>query len=204
LSDEAENLWWREHFISNRGLLHQIHFHRLVLDEAQAIKNPKSAISRACRTLRATHRWLMTGTPLTDSINEVYPLMKFLKAPFTGNLLTIISVLTFFNITIGDLKTFRKNYCNRQDLYHPLRLNCLANTYMYRRTGWDQLLGVQIQQLPNATIRTIELNISKPELVLQQVIIRKFKKECEASDSERTKNAAVLGYDHILCSAEIH
>lgn len=85
----------------------------------------------------------------------------------------------------GNWKTYKKNYCNTNDIYHPLRLNCLANTYMYRRTGWETLLGESIQKLPHTTIKTIELEISISEYLLQKLIICKFKKETSEAAAVR-------------------
>ena len=52
----------REYFEKNKGVLHSTRFLRIVLDEAQIIKNHASQTSRACRALMATHYWAMTGT----------------------------------------------------------------------------------------------------------------------------------------------
>lgn len=54
-------------------------FYRVILDEAQSIKNKatKSAAS-ACR-LRALTRFCLTGTPMMNNITELYSLIKFLR-----------------------------------------------------------------------------------------------------------------------------
>jgi superfamily II DNA or RNA helicase len=52
-------------------------WHRVVLDEAQAIKNPATAISRAVRRLTATHRLAVTGTPVENHLGELWSLMAF-------------------------------------------------------------------------------------------------------------------------------
>lgn len=48
---EEKSAWWREFFEEHRGVLHRIVWHRIVLDEAQAIKNHTSATSNAVRAL---------------------------------------------------------------------------------------------------------------------------------------------------------
>ncbi len=65
---------------SNKGgLLFSIQFHRVILDEAHAIKNPKTGASKACCAINADKRWCVTGTPISNSLQDVYGLLKFLK-----------------------------------------------------------------------------------------------------------------------------
>ena len=69
ITDSVEKeVWLKNNFEENKGLLHSLKFHRVVLDEAQAIKNFKSRTSLACRALRATHYWALTGTPVVRKV----------------------------------------------------------------------------------------------------------------------------------------
>lgn len=77
--------WWQTAYDAGRGLLHRVKFHRVVLDEAQAIKNHRSHTSMACRAIEAKYRWCLSGTPLCNSIREFYPYFKFLREPHTGS-----------------------------------------------------------------------------------------------------------------------
>jgi superfamily II DNA or RNA helicase len=58
------------------------HFHLLILDEAQAIKNPKAKIAHAVREIRATHRLCLTGTPMENHLGELWALFDFLMPGF--------------------------------------------------------------------------------------------------------------------------
>ncbi|WP_168927427.1 DEAD/DEAH box helicase [Nitrincola alkalilacustris] len=49
----------------------------LVLDEAQAIKNPKTKLASAVRRLTAQRRLCLTGTPLENHLGELWALMDF-------------------------------------------------------------------------------------------------------------------------------
>lgn len=55
------------------------HFHRIILDEAQNIKNrmAKAAVA-ACR-IKAEHRWALSGTPMQNNVEEMYSLVKFCR-----------------------------------------------------------------------------------------------------------------------------
>lgn len=74
---EADRKKYAQDFIkANKGPLHQIWYHRIVLDEAQAIKNRLSRTFAACAALKAKHRWIISGTPLQNSVEEIYSYFK--------------------------------------------------------------------------------------------------------------------------------
>ena len=60
-------------------LFKKYRFHYLVLDEAQAVKNPISQSARATRLLQGEHRLALTGTPVENSTIELWSLFAFLN-----------------------------------------------------------------------------------------------------------------------------
>src|SRR5699024_10043089 len=52
---------------------------RVVLDEAQAVKNPLSQGAKAVRRLGADHRVALTGTPVENRLTELWSVMDFLN-----------------------------------------------------------------------------------------------------------------------------
>ncbi|WP_034360466.1 DEAD/DEAH box helicase, partial [Deinococcus phoenicis] len=58
--------------------LREHEFHLLVLDEAQNIKNPRSAAAKAAGALNARHRLALTGTPLENHLGELWSQFNFL------------------------------------------------------------------------------------------------------------------------------
>ncbi|MFC1861732.1 DEAD/DEAH box helicase [Chloroflexota bacterium] len=70
-------------FLSN-----EIHFDILVLDEAQRIKNVNSATALAVRTLRRDRSWAMTGTPVENSVNDLFSIFRFVKLGLLNKAMT--------------------------------------------------------------------------------------------------------------------
>ncbi|QOC21387.1 DEAD/DEAH box helicase [Wenzhouxiangella sp. AB-CW3] len=64
--------------------LREQRWHLLILDEAQAIKNPRARVSREVRTLDARHRLSLTGTPLENRLEELWSQFDFLMPGFLG------------------------------------------------------------------------------------------------------------------------
>ncbi|PIG86899.1 DNA excision repair protein (Rad5) [Aspergillus arachidicola] len=61
------------------GGLFSVEFFRVILDEAHLIKNRLSKTARACYELKATHRWVLTGTPIVNRLEDLFSLVRFLK-----------------------------------------------------------------------------------------------------------------------------
>lgn len=57
--------------------LREIEFDVAIIDEAQAIKNPKSQSAMACKQLNARHRLALTGTPIENSIKDLLSILEF-------------------------------------------------------------------------------------------------------------------------------
>ena len=54
-------------------------FHYIVADEAQAIKNAESISHQACRLMKGAHRLAMTGTPVENSVDDLFALLDFVS-----------------------------------------------------------------------------------------------------------------------------
>ena len=59
-------------------------FDTVVIDEAQAIKNPDSQVARAAYALNADFRLAMTGTPIENRLDELWSLMHFANRGLLG------------------------------------------------------------------------------------------------------------------------
>ena len=68
----------------HKPLLGEVEFGYAVLDEGQFIKNPEAKVTQACLSVRAAHRFVLTGTPLENRVLDVWTLFRFLMPGLLG------------------------------------------------------------------------------------------------------------------------
>ncbi|KAL8991057.1 MAG: hypothetical protein Q9169_007960 [Polycauliona sp. 2 TL-2023] len=154
---EKKRAWWDENYKDLRGILHRVHWHRVVLDEAQAIKNRDSQTSIACRSLMAKCRWAVTATPIQNAVEEMYPYFQLLRVKHTG-----------------DWQTFWENFCNPKDPDCTPRLHALLKQFMMRRTHADTVMGRPLIILPENHQRTITIELNVVERAMYDMVQRRF------------------------------
>lgn len=154
---EEKISWWKKEWEEKRGILHRVHFLRIVLDEAQAIKNHMSRTSIACRALMGEHRWALSGTPILNNLEELYPYFKFLNVPWTGS-----------------FRVFKNNYCNSSDETVTNRLLVRLGQFMIRRTHGDQMFGTPILKLPRADQQTHWCTFNPIERRIYDIVEKRF------------------------------
>ncbi|SMH58785.1 DEAD/DEAH box helicase [Azospirillum agricola] len=66
-------------------LLKRLNWHMLVLDEAQAIKNPDGKATRAVAALQSRHRLCLSGTPVENNLGELWSQFAFLMPGLLGD-----------------------------------------------------------------------------------------------------------------------
>ncbi|KAL9108964.1 MAG: hypothetical protein Q9227_006360 [Pyrenula ochraceoflavens] len=64
--------------------LYSMNWRRLVLDEGHNIRNPKAKMAVAACAVEAASRWILTGTPIVNSLKDLHSHIKFLR--LTGGL----------------------------------------------------------------------------------------------------------------------
>ncbi|MFP6881931.1 MAG: DEAD/DEAH box helicase [Roseibacillus sp.] len=60
-------------------------FEVVVLDEAQQIKNPEAQVSKAACRLPGRHRVALTGTPIENSVKDLWSIMNFVMPGYLGD-----------------------------------------------------------------------------------------------------------------------
>ncbi len=84
--DEAADVTLTSYALLRRDqeALARVAWNTLVLDEAQAIKNPDSQVARAAFALPAKHRLTLTGTPVENRLDELWSQLHFLNPGLLG------------------------------------------------------------------------------------------------------------------------
>ncbi|KAF9878036.1 hypothetical protein CkaCkLH20_04612 [Colletotrichum karsti] len=59
--------------------LFSLNFFRVILDEGHFIKNRQSKTAKACYEITAEHRWVLTGTPIVNKLEDLFSLVRFLR-----------------------------------------------------------------------------------------------------------------------------
>lgn len=124
------------------------HFHLIILDEAQHIKNPGAQVSEAVRQLSSEHRLCLSGTPIENHLGELWSLFAFLMPGL-----------------LGSSESFNENFRNpiEKDHNEDKRnlLNSKVGPLILRRTKHDVA-----KELPPKTeiLHTIELHTDQKDL----------------------------------------
>ncbi|KAD4982373.1 hypothetical protein R6Q59_001972 [Mikania micrantha] len=129
--------------------LAKVRWFRVVLDEAQSIKNHRTQVARACWGLRAKRRWCLSGTPIQNAIDDLYSYFRFLRyEPYT--------VYKSFCATI-------KSPIQRNPATGYKKLQAVLKTIMLRRTKATMLDGEPIISLPPKTINLKKVDFTPEE-----------------------------------------
>jgi len=126
----------------------QHHFHLLILDEAQHIKNPSAKISQSVRELHASHKLCLSGTPIENHLGELWSQFTFLMPRL-----------------LGSSESFNENYRNPIEKDHSEEkrnlLNRRVGPLILRRTKHDVA-----KELPPKTeiLHNIELHTEQKDL----------------------------------------
>lgn len=135
-------------------------WYRVILDEAQWIKNKSTKQAQAVSQLQALTRFCMTGTPMMNNVSELYSLIRFLRI---------------------------RPYCEpenfRRDFTTPLKgssdgaksramrkLQALLKAILLRRTKKSQIDGKSILDLPERTTEQSHAVFSDDELAFYQAL----------------------------------
>ncbi|OJJ77117.1 hypothetical protein ASPBRDRAFT_112628 [Aspergillus brasiliensis CBS 101740] len=153
--DDKLAVWWDNSFDEETGPLHNIKFHRIILDEGHAIKNHLSSVSIAVRSLTGHYKWILSGTPVHNYLEEFYPLFHFLGVP-----------------GIKDVGFFMKNFCSDDDGHG--RLVNLLRAFLFRRTHKSRLFSLPVIKLPDVNERIVRVEFCAVEREIYNAISEVF------------------------------
>lgn len=106
---------------SDEELFAKSFFNYIILDESQHIKNPTSKSFKAIKTLRSRHKLALSGTPIENSVSDIWSQMHFTNPGLLGS-------YTFFQ------KEFVTPIEKKKDESKAHRLQAIIKPFILRRT----------------------------------------------------------------------
>ncbi|KAK9979436.1 hypothetical protein ABG768_012867 [Culter alburnus] len=129
--------------------LHQVNWLRVVLDEGHVVRNPSALQSKAVLELQSERRWILSGTPIQNSLKDLYMLLSFLKLkPF--------DVKEWWNRIIQRPVTMG-------DRFGLKNLQALVKGITLRRTKNSKVAGRMVVQLPARRVFVQHVTLSEEE-----------------------------------------
>jgi len=122
---------------SDEELLARFFFNYIILDESQQIKNPGSKAFKAIKNLKSRHKLALSGTPVENSVSDIWPQMHFANPGLLG-------AYSYFQ------KEFVAPIEKKKDEAKAARLQAMIKPFVLRRTK-DQVAT----ELPPKTEQTI-------------------------------------------------
>ncbi|KAM0852429.1 hypothetical protein ACQ4PT_051745 [Festuca glaucescens] len=131
------------------GPVARVRWFRVVLDEAQTIKNFRTQVAKGCCGLRAKRRWCLSGTPIQNAIDELYSYFRFLKYdPYS---------------TYSSFCTMIKHPIARNAVHGYKKLQTVLRIILLRRTKETMINGEPIINLPPKIINLEKVDFTKEE-----------------------------------------
>ncbi|KIO02504.1 hypothetical protein M404DRAFT_649793 [Pisolithus tinctorius Marx 270] len=164
-----------------KDALFGVKWYRIVLDEAHNIKNRNTKAALACCALESKYRWCLTGTPMQNSVEELYSLIKFLRIRPLNDWQT-------FNERIA--KPVKGGYPNRA----MQRLHVVLKAIMLRRTKNQILNGKPLLQLPQRNLDIIECRFDPSE----QAFYARLESRMNSEVNKLVNQSENVNYTHVL------
>ncbi|KAL1302406.1 hypothetical protein AAFC00_002804 [Neodothiora populina] len=149
---------------SSHGGLFSVEFFRVILDEAHSIKNRQSKTAKACYEISAEHRWVLTGTPIVNRLEDLFSLVRFLRVEPWSN----FSFWKTFITVPFESKDFIRALDVVQTVLEPLVLR--------RTKDMKTPSGEALVPLPPRTIEVEKIVLSKVERELYDHIFARVKR----------------------------
>ncbi|WP_203569865.1 MULTISPECIES: DEAD/DEAH box helicase [Deefgea] len=166
--------------VTSYGLLQQdaeqfaaVHWHTVVLDEAQAIKNATTKRSQAAMALQADFRMIATGTPMENHLGELWNLFRFINPAL-----------------LGSKEKFTAKYANpieNGDKAAKQALKKIIQPFMLRRTKTQVL-----EELPARTEITLRVPLTSDEMHLYEALRQQAVERLDSIDEAAKKPMQVL------------
>ncbi len=152
-------------------LLNSVTWQRVVLDEAQNIKNPKAAQTRAIQKLQAQHKLALTGTPVENRLLDLWSIFNFLNPGYLGK-------------EAQFRKMFETPIQKNNDRLQSATLKKLVEPLILRRVKTDPAI---ISDLPDKVEQKLYTNLTKEQASLYEAIVKDVSKQIDNTEGIQRK-----------------
>jgi hypothetical protein len=172
------------------AVLTEVDWSLVALDEAQNIKNAASATARAARSLRASQRFALTGTPVENRLAELWSILEFANPGL-----------------LGPLETFRRELAIPIERYGDeqaaARLRRLVSPFVLRRQKSDPAI---IADLPPKHEMKVFCTLTREQASLYKAVVdEELRKIDQAEGMERRGRVlALLTHTKQICNHPAH
>jgi len=151
--------------------LAQVRWRRVVLDEAQNIKNPNAKQTRSIQSLSASRRIALTGTPVENRLSELWSIMEFCNPGFLGS--------------AGEFqRRFAAPIERRRDRRRAEALRTLTRPFILRRLKTDPQVTTDLPE----KIETREFTALSPEQAsLYERTVEQMLRDTEGAEGMRRR-----------------
>jgi superfamily II DNA or RNA helicase len=175
-------------FLARAPWLHDIPWRLVVLDEAQAIKNPAAKQTKTVKQLRADARIALTGTPIENRLGDLWSIFDFINPGLLGS--------------STQFSGFVKRLADRpHNPYAPLRE--LVRPYILRRLKTDKSI---IADLPDKTEMKVFCPLSRKQAALYQQAVKDLAGELDQADGMQRKGVVLASLMRLkqICNHPSH
>ena len=166
-------------FITTYGMLQRLEWVReqdwdnVVLDEAQAIKNPGTKQTRNAKKLKASYRIAMTGTPIENRLSDLWSLFDFLNKGMLGS-------SKEFSEFVNRIKDSREGYSRLKNAISP---------FVLRRLKTDKSV---IADLPEKIEMKTYASLTRKQAALYNGLVNDIMEKIESADEGIERKGLVL------------
>ena len=178
-NDYSSDMGKYDLFITTYGMvlkydwIKEITWDSLILDEAQAIKNPGTKQTKMVKQLKASYRIAMTGTPIENRLFDLWSLFDFLNKGLLG--------------TTKEFKDFTKKLKESEEGYG--RLKQVVSPFILRRLKTDKTV---ISDLPEKIEMKTYATLTKKQVALYNKLVIDLKAKLDATEEGIERKGLVL------------
>ena len=156
-------------------LLSSIEWQRIVLDEAQNIKNPKSAQTKAILKLASKHKLALTGTPVENRLLDLWSIFNFLNPGYLGKQAQF-------------RKVFELPIQKDNNKVQSVTLKKLVEPLILRRLKTDKSI---ISDLPDKVEDKLYSNLTKEQASLYEAVVKDVEAKIQNAEGIERKGLIV-------------